>query len=473
MKFFSKEKNVSTAHIAFWYLVSNILVKGLSVISTPIFTRLMSKSEYGEFANFTSWESLLFIIISLQLHATVPRAKYDFKGRIDQYLCSITVLSNAVALCLYIIVETNKSFFEIFLGMDIIYIRVLFLYLFFAPSFSFLQIKHRIFGKYKSFVLFSISSAFIRVLVSVILVILMQNKFLGRLIGYVVPMVILYFVIWSYTLIRGRKPSIECMKYAFVIAIPLIFNALAGNVLSTSDRIMIKQMVGAEETATYTVPYTASTILNLIWTSLNQAWTPWLYDRMHEGNLKIINDSSKWYFGVYAIFIIPVLLITPEIVLILAGSAYYEARYIMPPIIVGCVFQFIYGMYVNIETFEKKTWLIVIGTLGAAVTNIILNLIFIPKCGYFAAAYTTLVGYLFLMLFHFLSVRKLGKYNGIYNMKFIGSVVFGVFLLHFICMFLYRYIFVRYIILILYLIVLLVIVMKTEVIKKINYKKRR
>lgn len=40
--------SVSTAKIAVWYIVGNVFAKGVSMLSTPIFTRLMSKEEYGQ-----------------------------------------------------------------------------------------------------------------------------------------------------------------------------------------------------------------------------------------------------------------------------------------------------------------------------------------------------------------------------------------------------------------------------------------
>lgn len=43
----------------------------------------------------------------------------------------------------------------------------------------------------------------------------------------------------------------------------------------------------------------------------------------------------------------------------------------------------------------------------AAVINVTLNALFIPKFGYITAGYTTLIGYLFLFIFHYtLSVKK-------------------------------------------------------------------
>ena len=39
----------------FWYVISNFLVKGIAFITTPIFARMMSAENYGEFSNFASW----------------------------------------------------------------------------------------------------------------------------------------------------------------------------------------------------------------------------------------------------------------------------------------------------------------------------------------------------------------------------------------------------------------------------------
>ena len=89
-----KQKNAgaSTAKIALWYIISNVFGKGLAVISTPIFTRIMSKTEYGLFSNITSWESVLTVLVTLDLISSIARAKYDFDEKMEEYLSSICLL---------------------------------------------------------------------------------------------------------------------------------------------------------------------------------------------------------------------------------------------------------------------------------------------------------------------------------------------------------------------------------------------
>ena len=450
-RFFGKDDKATTAKIAIWYAFSNIFVRGLAFITTPIFTRLLSKAEYGSFSNFTSWEGILAVIVTLDYTASIARAKYDYDERMHEYLSSILVVSNLVTLAAYLIVEWNRGFFENLFSMDILYIRALFLYILFLPAFNYLQAKHRIYRKYRFFVAFAVSSALLRTGVAVLLVVLMQNKLLGRVLGFVVPTAIMNLCLEIYILVKGKTVDWSCVKYASIISIPLIPHAISGIVLGSSDRIMITHYIGAEANALYTLAYQVSLLANLLWTSMNQAWAPWLYDNIHANHFNAIRKNSKIYLGVFSALILGVLLITPELMLILGGRSYYEARYVMPPVVMGCVFQFVYGMYVNLEIYDKKTLLISIGTVSAALLNIGLNAVFIPKYGYTAAAYTTLVGYAALFVFHYLIVKvKVKPLSGIYDRRFIFAILFVMMLCCGLALLLYRVEAVRYVLIVIY-----------------------
>lgn len=70
---------------SFWFLICSFLQKGISMITTPIFTRLLSTAEYGEFNVFNSWYSIAFIFVSLSLSSgvyTQGLVKYDRQRKI-------------------------------------------------------------------------------------------------------------------------------------------------------------------------------------------------------------------------------------------------------------------------------------------------------------------------------------------------------------------------------------------------------
>ena len=111
------------------------------------------------------------------------------------------------------------------------------------------------------------------------------------------------------------------------------------------------------------------------------------------------------------------------------------------------IFQFIYSLYVNIEFYHKKQKNIAIGTIIAAIINIVLNFVFIPIFGYVVAAYTTLIGYFCLLIIHFLFVRKM-KCTNWYDTKFFMKV--SIFAICSVVLFniLYKYSAIRYIVII-------------------------
>ena len=449
---FKNSNTPTTAGIALWYTFGNVFVRGIAFVTTPIFTRLMSKEEYGAFSNFTSWESIIAVIITLDFAESIAVAKYDYGKKIDTYLSSILLFSSVTTTLIYLIVEWHQDFFVSCFKMDMIYIRALFFYVMFIPAFTYLQIKHRIYKQYKFFVLFSILQAGIGTLLSVGLVLMMDNKLLGRTIGYVIPASLMNLCLWILIIKKGRRFEWDCVKYAALISVPLIPHALSGIILGSFDRIMITQYCGTEANAMYTLAYQISLLANILWQSMNQAWAPWLYDSIYNNNFKAIWRNSKLYLGAFSIPIIGVYLFAPEAMLILGGTQYYEARFVMPPVIMGCVFQFVYGMYVNLELYAKMTSMISIGTVSAALVNIGLNAIFIPQYGYIAAAYTTLISYGALLAFHFFIVKfRVRDLSNIYDESYIFALLCSLFGFFVLALLLYDNNTIRYIVIAIYI----------------------
>lgn len=50
-----------------WYTICNVINKGLALLSTPIFTRIMTEEQYGTFSVFQSWYGILLIFTSLNV----------------------------------------------------------------------------------------------------------------------------------------------------------------------------------------------------------------------------------------------------------------------------------------------------------------------------------------------------------------------------------------------------------------------
>jgi hypothetical protein len=157
-------------------------------------------------------------------------------------------------------------------------------------------------------------------------------------------------------------------------------------------------------------------------TATNVAWSPWSSEKIHEGKYETVRKASYYYILLFYCVVLGIFVLGPEVVLILGGEKYAEAVNVLPPVVMGAAFQFLYNLYVSLEQFAKKTVGMAFGTIAAALINIGLNWLLIPRYGYIAAAYTTLVGYACLLVIHFFLAKRTG-YSRAYDTKFIfGSV---------------------------------------------------
>lgn len=432
-----------------WYTVSNFLVRSIGFITTPIFTRLLSHSEFGTFNNYTSWLSILTIFITLNLESTLISARFDYEDDFEGYIYSMLSLGFLSTVMWMLIFNIWSNFFESFLGLDIRYINIMLVYLLFLPAVNMFQTRERYYFEYKKTVLTSIILSIGTALLSVLLVINMSNKLDGRIVGAAIPTILLGIVFYIYFWKNGKKINIKYWKYAIPICLPYIPHLLSMSFLNSTDRVMITKICGTEQTALYSLAYTCGTMVTLILTSLNGAFAPWLGERLNREDYKDIRKFSYIYILAFLFMAIGIMLLSPEVLYILGGESYMEAVYVLAPVSMGCVCQFLYTMFVNVEQFKKKTGGMAIGSAIAAVINFALNWIFIPKIGYLAAAYTTLVGYIVLLLIHMYLVKRIGL-KCIYDYKFIGLIMIIGIGLMFLITILYSHILLRYILIILY-----------------------
>ncbi len=428
-----------------WFTACNIITKSIGFFTTPIFTRLLTKSEFGDFNNFTTWTGIILLVTSLNLESSMIRARFDFKDDLDSYVVSMGCLSAVSTLFWFVLVLIFISPLEHFLMLNRNEILAMFLYLLFYPAIQLFQTRERFAYKYKNTVAITLLVIASTALLSVALVLLMDNKLTGRIIGNVLPIVVIGLIINFLMFHKSQRIRIQYWKYAIPFAIPFIPHLLSMYLLGSMDKVMIKQICGAEDLALYSLAYTMGTIITLFVNSMNSAFSPWLGEELSKRNYHKIKKVSVPYLAFFMFFSVLIVLITPEVLIFMGGEGYSEAKAVMPQVSAGCLMQFIYCMYVNVEQYEKKTVGMAIASVTAAFFNYLTNYIFIRKFGYVAASYTTFFSYLLLMVLHVYFVKRIGAGNVFDNKRilFLGAV--GSMML-ISTNFLFEYMIIRYLI---------------------------
>ena len=457
----TETNNVKALKSGVWYTMANFMMKGIGFITTPIFTRLLSHEEFGLYSNYASWLHTFSIFVTLHLGASFISARFDFEDDFDGYISSVLSLSALSTLIWTVLVNLFPAWFSFITGVDLKYLNIMMLYLLFAAAIDLFQTRERYFFKYKISVFISLFLSIASSALAVILIIYMEDRLAGRIIGFAIPYILVGIAIVIFIFWRGKKINISYWKYALPICLPFIPHLLSLTVLNSVDKIMITRICGPEQNALYSLAYSCGAVITLLIRSLNTAFSPWLGEQLHDNNLEIIKTVSVKYVSIFVAMVCGIMLVVPEFLLIMGGHSYLEAIYVMPPVAFGCVCQFIYTMHVNVEQFKKKTVGMALASISAAGINFILNLYFIPKYGYIAAAYTTLVSFLWLMLVHMFLVYRIG-YAVVYDWKFNMIIVLFVGVYTGLVHLLYGFTVVRYLTIAVYSVVLIYLCVKNK-----------
>lgn len=393
-----------------WYIISSILVKMISIITTPIFTRMLSTDEYGTVATFSSWYSMFLVIYGLNLWTSIGRAKIDFPDKLDEYIGSVQLLSLLFSLIISGVICVFITPLSAFFDLSRFGTILLLLYLIASPTINFMQSGFRYKYKYKENIFLAWYIAVSTVLLSLLLIFgVAGNRAELRMIGLVVPSVAAFLFFTVKSLKHGYlKVKFGYWKYGLSISLPMILHSISLNILGQSDRVVISKFCGPTPVAYYSLVRNFALLILVVTDAMNQAWQPWFHDSYHAGKTEGIKKNAKQLVLFVCYIGLACIAVGPEVIYILGGEQYAQAVGCLPPMVLGVVCQCVYTHYINIELHHKKTKYASFGTVVAAALNLVLNLIFVPIFGYVAAAYTTFVSYYVLLILHcFITRRKL------------------------------------------------------------------
>lgn len=408
MKSNDDSTKVSALKSGVWYTASTFILKTINYFTTPFFVRMMTKEDFGSYNNYTSWLQLITIISTLSLGASVYNAKYDHSKRFDSYVKTILLGITCSTLLIFIVLLLMHNYIFHFLELDRFCIVLMMFVIISNAAIDIFQSVERISFNYKKSVFLSGTVSILSIVLTFLFMYTLTNKFYARILGSALPSLMIGLALYFLLMKKGKEIDFNFIRYAVGFCLPYIPHLLGMTVLATTDRIMITNIIGAEYNALYSLAYTCSVPITVLGQALNSAYSPWLAKNLSEHNHDEIYKYSSKYFILF-FPIAPILtLLAPELLLFLGGKEYREAIYVIPPILLGCYFQFLYTIYVDIEQLKKRTIPMAIATCSAAAINFVLNLIFIPIYGYSAAAYTTLAGYILLLISHYVIVRIIG-----------------------------------------------------------------
>ena len=387
------------------YALASLASPVVSLVLAPFLTRNLSHTDYGALAVLNTTISLMTGITQLGLGSAFFRSySYDYETQRDKLtvLSSVVLLLTCISVLTVIVVLLSSSWLASLLVNSAVFgnaiavaVIVVLLQNLSVPGFSWLRAEKRP----TFFTVLSITNLLVSLAATIIFVGVLHMGVVGALLaiggGYgAVVLGTLPLILYR----AGLRIRLDIVKGLLSFGLPNAASFISIWILQLSDRYLLSYFGSLAQTAGYSVAYSLGGVLaTVIISPFSLAWPAAMYSIAKQ------DDAAQAFRTVFRWFSFILLFAAYGFSLIGIGTlhlffpvSYYSSSPVIPIIAVSILF---YGLHLFLTVgiaIRRKTWLVVILTMTAAITNILLNIFLIPHYGAMGAAWSTLLAYAML-----------------------------------------------------------------------------
>lgn len=130
---------------SFWFLICAFMQRGISIISTPIFTRLLTAAEYGQYSVFSSWLSVITVIVSMNLYAGVyMQGLVKFEKERLVFSSSLQGLTLVMVLLWTVVYVAFRSYLNELFGLTTVPMLAMLVIIWVTSVFNFWAVSQRV-----------------------------------------------------------------------------------------------------------------------------------------------------------------------------------------------------------------------------------------------------------------------------------------------------------------------------------------
>lgn len=399
------------------YLIANIATKALAFVSIPIYTRLLSSSEYGILSIFLSTVGILGGVLTLCTDQSISRYFFDQEDSEDfrGFVGTSSVLAFGIFIVNTVILIVFAKDIGTLFGLSeplLMYMLILFS-LINALSLTFEQI-YGVLKKSKLIAISSLVRAYLSFGFSIVIILLLkEDKYYGPIVGQILGGIALIFF-W----IKWIKPYFKFkfdkkyLVYIFSYSVPLIPYVLSGVIIEQFGKIAIGKINSASEAGFYSLALTISSIVLIVITVSHQAWNPYYFEYMNNKNyIQHDRDQSK-IFRITVFLAVFIAAFGDLIGNVLAKKSFSGSFYLIPIFVTGYVFYQLAYVYMRNFAYTKKTKYLTVTVFISGISNIILNYFIIPYYGETGAAVSFVLSYIIMAAFAWVFNKYFIKHYG-------------------------------------------------------------
>ncbi len=419
--------------IAFFNILSVILLNGISIITGPLFSRMLETSGYGSLKVINIQVGMIAILFTLQTQGTLANARVEYPEEEQKaYQSAAMGLSVFAFLCFSAVVLVFLEPISRLLGHQPFILYLMLLQAFGTFAVSFLNTKFVYEFKAGRNLLTSLGVTLVTFVLSIVLILQMPQdiRYYGRVIAISATYGIIGVPACIFILAKGRTFFHRgYWKFCLALAIPSVFNQLSDAILGQSDQLMLQQMIGETEVGIYSLAWTFGNIMYVIYGALNKTWCPFFFEEMKEGKRDAMLAKTRNFLELFTVLSMGFMLLSMEVYHIYADRTYWSGTMVVPVFVACYYLNCLSNFPINYEYFHKKTKVVATVTVLSAIVNIALNFFLIRAMGLMGAAVATAISRGFQLLLHSIYGRCiLGKQDYPFGISLWWKYALGFFL---------------------------------------------
>ena len=274
----------------------------------------MTTEEFGVFNVFVSYDAILFVIIGFAMHSSIRSANYEFRGEIDRYTSSVSLIYLANAAVFFLLFTLFGGILSQWMHLQRSILYLLIFYSFGSAVLNLYNQRLSLNYSYKKYILVSLTNSLgnIGLSLALILTAFRDHRDLGRIIGSSTAIFLLACVLLG-SFYRKAKPKYNPAYWRFAIkySLPIVPHGVSQVLLAQFDRIMIHSMVSASAAGIYSLAGTIKLILTIITDSVATAWSTWFYEKIDQKRHSEIQKRAVQLCALFMVFTIGAMAVSP------------------------------------------------------------------------------------------------------------------------------------------------------------------
>ena len=384
------------------------LQSGISMLLVPVYSRLLGTDNYGLVSIYTTWLSILSVIIGLRSFYAVGIASKDFPEN-EQLMFQATGVYIGVATSIISIVLITLLLKPLSNLLKLPEWSVLLLGFHAFGVFSIQMLNWKFTYEFKPVknLLVSTSMSLGTALISIVLILLlpMEQRYLGKSLGTAVPPIICGISLLVFCIKKRAFFNKIHLKYMLAYTMPLVFSDLCTTLFSGSDKLMLQWMKTNSEVGIYSLAFNFAGLLFSIEYMLNHSWQPLYFQYKATGNNQELYLHMRRYIRLFSILTIGFLLLSPEVFQVFAAPEFLNGKNLIPIFSIGCYFYFMEVLAINYKSFHRESKTVAVIAVISSLANLFLNTLLIPHFGVVGASVATAIGYLLGLICNWMTLK--------------------------------------------------------------------